>query len=74
MFITEDTNGYITKSSFIKKFTEWCEENRYRKMSETSIGKNMNELGYESSTKNFEWMNDGKGGNARVWLGIKWRD
>jgi len=33
----------------------------------------MKELGIESSTKYFEWLYDGKGGNARVWLGISWK-
>ena len=72
-YIEEELNGYITKADFIKKFNAWCKENRHREMSETSIGKSMKELGYESSTKYFGWMYDGKGGNARVWQGIKWK-
>ncbi|PLW80742.1 hypothetical protein C0585_00905 [Candidatus Woesearchaeota archaeon] len=73
-FIIEDANHFITKSDFIKKFLSWSNENRYRIMSETSIGKKMKEMGFESTTKYFDWLHDGRGGNARVWLGIKWKD
>ena len=38
------------------------------------MGMQMKKLGYEQGRKRFEWMNDGKGGQARVWLGIKWKD
>jgi len=76
-FISEMVNvevdGYITKSDFFKKFFGWCGENRHRQMSEISLSKKMNERGFESSTKYFNWMFDGKGGNARVWLGINWK-
>lgn len=74
LFTEEDANSYITKSDFIKKFTEWTDENRYRKMSETTIGLRMKEMGYESSTKHFDWMFDGKGGNARTWIGLRWKN
>lgn len=74
LFVEEDIDGFITKSSFIKKFNSWCKENRNREMSETSIGLKMKEKSYESSTKHFDWMFDGKGGNARIWLGIKWKE
>jgi len=74
LFIQEDLEGYITKSDFLKKFMDWCKENRHRQMSETSLGLEMKKRGYESSKKNFSWMNDGKGGQARVWLGLKWKE
>jgi hypothetical protein len=66
-------NGYITKSDFCKKFNSWCLENRHREMSDISLSKAMKELGFESSIKYFDWMFDGKGGNARVWLSINWK-
>jgi hypothetical protein len=72
--VQEDTNGYITKADFNKKFCAWCIENRYRVMSEISLSKSLKERGYESSTKFFQWLYDGKGGNARIWLNVKWRD
>lgn len=71
-FIIEDLNNFITKADFYKKFISWSKENRHREMSETSVGLNMKKLEIESGTKHFDWLHDGKGGNARVWLGIKW--
>lgn len=73
-FTEEDLNAYITKSDFIKKFTSWSKEHRHREMSETTIGLAMKKIGYESDRKNFNWMNDGKGGQARVWIGLKWKE
>jgi P4 family phage/plasmid primase-like protien len=76
-FIKEHTeesyDGYITVSDFSKKFWAWSKEHRHREMSETTMGMTMKKLGYEQGRKNFEWMYDGKGGQARVWLGIKWK-
>lgn len=70
----EDLNGHITKAEFSRKFKDWCRENRHREMSDTSIGKSMKQQeGYEDGVKYFEWFNDGKGGNARVWFGLKWK-
>jgi hypothetical protein len=43
-------------------------------MSDTTIGLEMKKKGFESSTKHFNWMNDGKGGTARVWLSMKWKE
>jgi putative DNA primase/helicase len=74
LFTEEELNGYITKGDFTKKFLQWCKENRHREMSETTIGLEMKKKGVESSVKHFDWMSEGKGGNARVWLGIKWKD
>lgn len=73
-FTVEDLNGYITKSDFLKKFGSWSNENKHRAMSETSIGLKMKQLGYESDIKYFNWMYDGKGGNARIWVGIRWKE
>jgi hypothetical protein len=72
-FTIEDTNGYITKSDFLKKFTEWCKENRHRELSDTSVGIQMKKLGVAEDRKHFDWMFDGKGGLARVWIGISWK-
>ena len=73
-FTKEDINGFITKSEFNKRFWGWCKENRHRQMSETTIGLEMKKKGIESSTKHFDWMNDGKGGLARTWVGIIWKE
>jgi len=73
-FTLEDPQSFITKSDFIKKFVAWCKENRHREMSETSIGLAMKKLGIESEKHYFDWLYDGKGGQARVWAGIKWKE
>jgi len=73
-FLEEDLDGFVTKASFAKKFISWCKENKYREMSDTSIGLKMKQLGYESTRKVFDWMNDGRGGQARVWLGLHWKE
>jgi P4 family phage/plasmid primase-like protien len=70
----ENVNGFITKAEFYRTFSSWCKENRHREMSETSVGINLKKLGIEQSTKYFDWMNDGKGGNGRVWLGLQWKN
>lgn len=69
----EDLNEYITKADFYKKLNQWCKENRFREIAENTVGKKMKEIGIEDGKKHFDWMNDGKGGQARIWLGIKWR-
>ena len=73
-FIGENSNEYITKADFYKKFVEWCVENRHRKMAENSLGRKMKEKGIEAGRKYVEWLHDGKGGQLNIWLGIKWRD
>ena len=75
LFIDDgDVNGYITKSDFYKKFSSWTRENRHREISENSLGSMMKKSGVEGGKMYFNWLYDGKGGDARVWLGIKWKD
>ncbi len=74
LFVQEKINSYITKNQFKTKFSEWCKENKHRELSDTSLGLEMRKLGYEGSIKNFEWMNDGKGGTGRIWLDIQWKE
>jgi P4 family phage/plasmid primase-like protien len=73
-FTIEDVNGYITKADFYKKFIEWSKENRFRDLSETTVGLQMKKMGMESGKKHFDWLFDGKGGDARIWMGIKWKN
>jgi P4 family phage/plasmid primase-like protien len=70
----EDLDLFVTKNSFSKKFASWCKENRLREVSDMSLSATMKKLGYESSMKYFNWMNDGKGGSGRVWLGLRWKE
>jgi len=69
-----DFNEYITCADFYKKFLAWSKENRHREMSETSVGLAVKKMGIEQEKKYFNWMYDGKGGQARVWAGIKWKN
>jgi len=73
-FTTQDSEGFITKADYYKKFKSWCKENRHREMAENSVGKSMKKLGVETSRKHFDWMYDGKGGQMWVWNGIKWKE
>ena len=72
-FTEEDLNSYITVSEFNRRFLSWCKENRHREMSEHSIGIAMKKLGFEQGRKYLDWLYDGKGGYARIWIGIKWK-
>ncbi len=73
-FTIEDHNGFIFVGDFNRKFLEWCRENRLRQMSETTIGSYMKKCGFEQQRKYFDWLYDGKGGVARVWAGLSWKD
>jgi len=73
-FIIEDSLSYITIADFNKKFASWCKENRHREMSDTSIGMKMKKEGFEQERKYMDWLYDGKGGQIRVWVGVKWKD
>jgi len=74
LFAEQDGDSYITKSDFGKKFASWCIENNHRKMSDNSIASLMKKLEIDGAKRYFNWMYDGKGGQARVWEGIKWKD
>ena len=41
-------------------------------MAENTLAKKMKEKGYEDSRKYVDWLYDGKGGQIRIWVGIKW--
>jgi P4 family phage/plasmid primase-like protien len=68
-----DANAHITSSDFFKKFQAWCKENRHREMSEVTVGMGMKKLGIEQQKLYFSWLFDGKGGQLRCWVGIRWK-
>jgi len=72
-FTEPDLNGFIISNEFGKKLNQWLNENRYRAMAENSIGKQLKILGFERNRKYFDWMFDGKGGQAYVYFGLKWK-
>ena len=65
---------YITGADFYKKFVSWCRENRHRELSETSVGIGLKKLSIEQEKRYFNWLFDGKGGQLRCWINIKWKD
>jgi P4 family phage/plasmid primase-like protien len=72
-YTEQDIESYITVADFHKKFSSWSKENRHRDMSETTLGMAMKKLGIEQNRKYFDWLYDGKGGQARCWIGLKWK-
>lgn len=70
----QDINGHITVADFFKKFQAWCKEHRHRDMSEVSVGMGMKKAGVEQEKRYFNWLYDGKGGQLRCWVGIKWKN
>lgn len=68
----DNPDGYIFKYDFEKKFNQWCKDNRFRNFSEIAIGKEMKERGFVQMHRNAFWLNEGKGGMLRAWIGINW--
>jgi putative DNA primase/helicase len=72
-FVEQKFGEHITKADFYKKFSDWSKSNRHRSISQIVLSKEMTKRGYEGGIVNFKWMNDGKGGTARVWKDIFWK-
>lgn len=72
-FTIKDSQSFITKSDFYKKFVEWCKETNNRILAENSVGRKMKDKDIETSKKYFDWLYDGRGGQLWVWEGIKWK-
>lgn len=70
----QDANEFITSADFFKRFSAWCKEHRHREMSEISVGTSMKKMGIDSEKRYFGWLFNGKGGQLRCWVGIKWRN
>ncbi len=73
-FIQEETNGFITTADFRKRFGEWCDSNKHRKLDDGTIGKKLKEKGIEKQRKYFGWLNNGNGGQLFCYLAMKWKD
>ena len=74
-FTEDEPNEHIFKWEFEKNLSEWCTENKFRKMSEVAIGKKMKEKGIEQGKVTANWdENNGTTKQIRAWLGIKWRE
>ena len=73
IIISDHTGIYITKPEFKKRLNDWLSENNFRQMADMTIGKIMKAEGIDDGKKYFDWMFDGKGGQARVWYGVQWK-
>ena len=73
-YVEEDINNYITKNDFYKKFISWCKENRHRELAENTLGKKMKGKDIQADKKYMDWLHDGKGGQMKIWRGIKWKE
>ena len=73
-FVVDETDGYISKSDFYKRFKDWCIENKFRLLGENTLGRMMKEKEIASSRKRAEWLHDGRGGQMRIWAGIRWKE
>jgi len=73
-FTKEAIGEYITKVDFFKKFASWCKENRHREMADQTVSKHLKKKGIEAGRKHAEWLHDGRGGQMRVFLDLKWKE
>ncbi len=73
-FTIEDYDGYIWKKTFIEKLNPWCREKGFRELSEKTVAQKMREKGIKEEQRSASWMNDGRGGRGRCWVGISWND
>lgn len=71
-FTREDYDGTIWKWEFEKKLNQWCKENKFREMGETTIGKKMKEKGISQELKYCEWYTGNASKKIRSWMGIRW--
>jgi len=67
-FTHTDLNEFIFKKGFADKFNDWCNQNRFRKMSQVEIGKKMKQLSIEQGLRSENWTG---GKRYPAWLGIK---
>lgn len=74
--VKENFDEYITLNQFKKKFYEWCNYNKFRKMNDHEIGEKMKQKDVEKKIKNIEWYDDQikKRVTTKVWSGIGWKE
>ncbi len=73
--IEEDVDCHIFKHDFRKVLDEWCKENRFRQMTDRSVGLKMKELGIQIGKIYADWITkEGEKPRLRAWLDIKWKE
>jgi len=73
-FTEEGIDSFIPIYEFRKKFAGWCRENRHRVMADNTLSKKMKEKSYEIAKRSFSWLNEGKGGQLKCYMDIKWKE
>ncbi|MFA6201184.1 MAG: phage/plasmid primase, P4 family [Bacteroidales bacterium] len=72
-FTEEDPDGFIFKAGFQKKFNNWCSSNKFRNISDVTLGKIMKEKGIHFGLQQATWLTDGIQKRYYAWLGVKWK-
>ena len=73
--IIEDPNEKISLKQFKEKLDDWSKENKFRKMSDSTINQYMKERGIEKYKRTMEWVDvsyNQEKPRYWVWEGIKW--
>lgn len=73
--IIEDPNEKISLKQFKERIDEWSKENKFRKMSDSTINQYMKEKGIEKYKRTMEWVDvpfNQEKPRYWVWEGIKW--
>jgi putative DNA primase/helicase len=69
-FVDDDADGFVFKKGFADKLRDWCKQNRFRQLSDVTIGKKMKELGYSHGLRSADWT---AGRRYPAWFGIKFK-
>lgn len=67
----EDFNSNIFKWEFSERLNAWCKDNRFREITDVSIGKKMKQIGIENKLISSGQFGDNK--QWRAWIGLKWK-
>ena len=74
-FIEDEPNSHIFKWEFEKNLSQWCIENKFRKLTDVWIGIKMKQKGINDGKVQVNWdNNNGQTKQIRAWLGVKWRE
>lgn len=74
--IIEDSNEKISLKQFKERLDSWCQENKFRRMSDTTINQHMKDKGIEKYKRTMEWVEstfNQEKPRYWVWEGIKWK-
>jgi len=73
-YTVEDMSNEIFKFEFKKRLDDFCKENNFREITETTLGIQMKDLGYHTSRKSADWFTkEGTRPTLRTWVGLKWK-